>query len=356
MEDTDPRIVSAYKKYVLGQTEPEKTQQMQTFLDTFLVPIMVGERDPSQCSISLSDLARWTGKRKSHLKRMIDPEYARTDLASEPSFREGVDFCYLRSRDKYNRDRMELSMTVSTMKKVLSRLDTNLGSVVLDYLWLTEGALRDWTASIFREKLQRLSLSNEVDSDLKIINKIFIRPGVNLSKGIGYYAIMFPFKGTEYIYQGITDNITYRIWQHAVDLPIGCDVTLMEWTQNDDPEFIESCRRHFNKADRVPVPEALHGMKDLFYADEFHWNNATSYCQSIEQKGTTDWISRSNHLSDAPRMLASPDLYPVRQSKAYPRAKLHSWTCGPVARYTGRFPELVDFSKKASEKKRHQWF
>jgi hypothetical protein len=44
--------------------------------------------------------------------------------------------------------------------------------------------------------------------------------------------------------------------------------------RNDDPEMIE-VSRHYDKQDKVPLPETLHEMKDLFYANQEHWNQAT---------------------------------------------------------------------------------
>src|SRR5579872_1355171 len=312
MELDDPRAKRAFREYILGlQTDPRKIELTKKFLDVFLDPILAGEKNPTECSISLTDAAKWTRKTKEHLKRMIDPAYARKDRPkSQPTFRINVDFCYLPSTDSQNRERKELYMTVGTFKKVISRLDSELGESVLEYLWLTDGALRDWTGSTLREKLQRVEMSNEPGSDTKLVNRIYNKSGVELSPGMGYYTISFSFKGNNYFYQGITDNIATRLRRHALELPIGCDINLIEWAKDDDPEFMETCRRHYERKDRVPLPETLHGMRDIFFADEDHWKKATAHCQNMEHNGDEEWIAKGMSLDSESRMLASPDLYP----------------------------------------------
>jgi hypothetical protein len=56
-------------------------------------------------------------------------------------------------------------------------------------------------------------MSNEVGSDETYKNKILIQTGVKLSRGIGYYTIIFPDKGINTLLKVEHGILNAHIWE-----------------------------------------------------------------------------------------------------------------------------------------------
>jgi hypothetical protein len=334
MSFDDARVRQSFIEYVLGlQRDDSKNRLTREFLNVFLDAILESEKHPGSFAISLTKAAQWVKTDKKNFKRLVEPSQSRAKHAT--NFVKGRDFTYLPEKDKMNREQLELYMTVDTFKQAASRLHTSFGDQVREYLWLVEGALRDWVGSTIKERYQRGELAANPPNP---INKIVIAPEIKLSRGIGYYTITFAFKGQKFLYQGITDNIAGRLEKHALQLPLGITLTLVEWVRDDDPEFMEICRRTYDRNDRVPVPETLHGMRDLFYEVPARWKWTTEHCQENLHNAKTS----RKAFKEKPEILPTADLYPVRRSQKRPRRKRHEWRDRPVALYPeGRSPVIA---------------
>ena len=321
MEFQDPRVKEEFIRYVQSCQSPGQTTLTKEFLEVFLGAIIQHEQDPTKCTISLTDASKWVKQTKNNFKRLIDDDYSRKTTG----FRKGIDFTYLKVKDSMNRAQDELFMTVETFKQAAAKTETKIGEQVRTYLSLTEKALRNWFGSSVTGKYQRYPYK-----DIKGVNKIMLASGIKLSSGIGNYTIEFEHKGQAYYYDGITDDIYTRLQQHAVELPVGCDITVIAWTLNDAAELTEKCRETVAKNDKVPVPESLHGMRNLYYKNPALWKEITQKCNAF-----VDDVAAYHPSQDAKlTLLASPDLYPVRKSKDYPRKKAHNWMDQPVAHYS----------------------
>lgn len=147
---------------------------------------------------------------------------------------------------------------------------------------MTIAALKDWAGSRLEERRQRTALSNE-PSEFKLKNKVMIDPKVKPSLGLGYYSFFVKYKDKKFYSQGVTDDIFVRLEKHALELPIGCEITLFEWVRSKDPEFMMVCRRHAAKSVRLDVPETLHGMREVFHANQDHWARATKQSEDMSR-------------------------------------------------------------------------
>ena len=117
-----------------------------------------------------------------------------------------------------------------------------------------------------------------------------------------------------------------------MELPIGCDVKVVSWQLNDAAELMEKCEERVGKNNVVPVPESIHGMRNLSYKNPQLWKEVNETCNDFVGKVDS---CHPPHDVDS-KLLESPDLYPVKKSKNYPRKKAHSWLDQPVAHYSSK--------------------
>jgi hypothetical protein len=321
MDFSDSRIKDAYTHWILSKQNPKRAFLTKKFLDTFFDVILENERDPTAFCLSLTQAATCVGMEKNNFKKRIDPDFTPEDQKMPP-FEKEVDFTYRDVVDGANRQQKELYMTLDTFKRAASNLHNSVGQQITEYLWIAERSLREWFGFTARNKLASHPYEN-----VKVLNSITIAPEVHLSHGIGNYTIAFRYKDVDYYYTGVTDNIRYRLDTHALEFPPGCDITLIEWTPSEDAELIEKCREKFGREGKVPVPECLHGMRSLFYANPQFWKEVVDHCNEMINDSNGSW-----HPSHKPevRVLEDPDQYPTRRSRRYPRKRRHNWFDRPI--------------------------
>lgn len=334
MEFADERIKQEYVEDVSEFEEPASLLT-PTFMNILLPIVIKGERNPEKFPISATNVCDWSGQRKRrNLTRLID--------GKNSPFILNRDYKYEKIRTEKNQELKEIFMTVETFKRVVSNTNTEFGRQVLAYVWKVEKLFRDQYGS--RAK-HRLKMEEKDPQAIKRRNKIFLGPGVTLSPGMGCYILSFTHKQVKYFYHGSSGDIKTRLVNHKNDLPNGCDITVLEWTQTPRAEMIESCRDGYGEKLQVPIPEGIRGMKSLYYDNPLFWD-VVDHCNGCFVDTEQKWQAGPGKFQTPSPPLPDPTMYPVKHSKTTPRKNEHSRSYGRIARYEpGKTPHVLPNSR-----------
>lgn len=346
MEFVDQELQEEYVASILRQAK-EDTRLTPEVLHDLLNLMREAKMSPSRFPISVTRAARILQYRETYdLKRIVDPSISRRK--SPDDFKLGKDFIYVREKDSLNRIRPTLYMTLDTFKEVSALTSksrgSQMGKIVLEYLFLVEEIFRSSSASDLKVRKTEFSLQEGELSKTPPISKTNALSPKQWPDGLVYYTLELEYKSHCYYYHGYTDSMKVRIEKHRREFPVGCSIKVIECKSSSHPQTIEFLRDKYAENYRVPIPEKMRGMRSLYPANPALWKEITAKCEEFGAANDKEWkASGIAARIPTPEPVSSPELYPAKKKGQPRRKRQHSYQEGNVARYPGAGEDFAPY-------------